>query len=170
MASVDPKAGSPFPGLTFCGELDDLESQEMEVTMTEGWRGYINNRVLTKLNRLHPGTLTHLRFLPDPDTGTVIMVPAANAEEYGSVALEYGPTLNGAAINLRLAVKRMQIRSVKGRVQVFRVVERVAPGGQTYLGFIVKGAETRVARSLRTNGAGNTAAQATVAASEETKG
>jgi hypothetical protein len=142
------KAGSPFPGLSFAGELDDLASLPMEVTISDKWVGYINGRVLANLNELHAGRLSHLRFLPDKAEGHVIIVPGEQGE-YGAEKLEYSPTENGATVNLRLAVKRFDLAKQTGRNRVFEVFEKKAPDGSTYLAFLVKDSETRPARKVK---------------------
>ncbi|HLN62692.1 MAG TPA: hypothetical protein VK464_14190 [Symbiobacteriaceae bacterium] len=153
-------AGSPFPGLTFAGELDDLEDLEFEVTMTERWLGYLNLRVVQELNRLHPGRISHLRFLPDTAEGVVIIIPAGE-KEYGACELGYSDTENAATVNLRRAVKRFKLEKKAGRVRVFPVIEKNAPNGDKFLAFIVKNTETRPAKR-------NAKASATVAVAQET--
>ena len=147
--SVDPSKGSPFPGLIFAGELDDLANQKLEITMTEDWVGYLNQRTLVTLNANHPGRLSHLRFLPDPDQGMVIMVPAQGESEYGAVEIRYTGTEHGAEVNLRRAVQRLKMQKQAGRIRVFPVVERTAPDGTTYLAFVVKNSKTRPARKVK---------------------
>ncbi|MFZ5824555.1 MAG: hypothetical protein ACOY94_09525 [Bacillota bacterium] len=147
--SVDPTRGSPFPGLKFAGELDDLQDLKEEITMNEDWTGYLNQLVLNKLNENHPGRLSHLRFLPDPSTGIVILVPAQSPDEYGATEIRYTETENGALVNLRRAVQRLKVQKLAGRIRVFPVVARTAPDGKTYLAFVVKNSKSRPARKLK---------------------
>lgn len=146
--AVNATQGSPFPGLNFAGELDDIEELANEITMTEDWLAYLNRRLLVMSNANHPGRLTHVRFLPDIETGEVIMVPCGK-DDYGAEELKYSETENGASVNLRLAVKRFRLQKQSGRVRVFPVTERKAPDGQVYLAFVVKNSGTRPARKLK---------------------
>lgn len=73
----------------------------------------------------------------------VIMVPTANANEYGAVPVEYTETENGATVGIRLAVKRCNVKAQKGRTHVFPITRRAAPDGKVYLAFVVKDAATR---------------------------
>lgn len=145
----DPGAGSPFPGLKFAGELDDLNEIPLEVTMADRYEGYLNTRVLDLFNPLVNGKLLHLRFIPDPQAGEVIMVPSQSDKEYGATPLNYTPTTNGAEVNLRLAIKRMRFPIMKGRTYTFPVSTRTAPNGQVYPVLVVKDAENRPTRRPR---------------------
>lgn len=147
--TMDPHANSPFPGLSFAGEWDDLSELKMEIAMTEDWQGYLNRLVLVKQNELFPGRLNYVRFLPVPEAGEVIVVPADDPEEYGATEVKYTETETGAWVNLRLALKRLRVNKLQGRVRIFKVVERTAPNGKVYLAFVVKNSTTRPARKLK---------------------
>lgn len=147
MAS-DPTKGSPFPGLSFAGELDDLQELGREVTMTEDWLGCFNLPLISLLNINHGGRVSYLRFLPAPDEGIVIMVPCSK-DDYGAMELKYSETEKGVLVNLRLAVKRFDLPRQAGRVRVFPVVDRQAQDGKTYLAFDLKNGTTRPARKLK---------------------
>jgi hypothetical protein len=153
----DPTKNSPFPGMKFAGPLVDLESLALEITLNEEWLGYMNDRVLKRINDLHGGRLAYLQFLPDEATGDVIMVPGASEKDYGAMEVKYSPTENGAFVNLRLAVKPLKIKKLRGRVRVFPLVERLAPNGKIYLACVTKDAETRPTQK---RGAGEAAAGA----------
>lgn len=142
----DPRVGSPFPGLTFAGELDDLQTLPMEVTMTEDWKGWLNGKVLNEAKTIYGGSLTHFRFLPDVGAGQVVLVPARDEKEYGAVAVQYSPTMNGAEVNLRWALKRFPYKWPKERVYAFPVVTRTAPNQRQYLALVVKDPAARPAR------------------------
>lgn len=148
----DPHVGSPFPGLSFAGELDDMNETPLEVTMSERYEGYMNFRTLELFEPLVSGKLLFLRFLPDVEQGEVIMVPGSSANEYGATPVNYTPTLNGAEINLRLAVKRMRFPVMKGRTYTFPVSTRRAPDGKVYPVLKIKEAESRPTRKVRQNG------------------
>lgn len=143
---IDPRVGSPFAGLAFAGELDEFQTQLLEVTMTDRWKGYLNQRVLNEFNQLYPGRLAFLRFIPDPDQGMVIMVPTANGSDYGAMPVEYTDTENGAFVNVRLAVKRCNVVTIRGRTHVFPVTRRTGGDNKPYLAFVVKDAATRPSR------------------------
>jgi len=116
--------------------------------MNASWEAYLNGKVMAEQTKLYPGHLAFLRFLPDPELGMVVIVPAKSEKEYGAVPLQYTGTLNGAIVNLRLALKRMEFEPQKGRQFVFPVIQRPSPQGQTYLAFLVKGAQGRPARRV----------------------
>ncbi|HEY3367721.1 MAG TPA: hypothetical protein VGK74_21905 [Symbiobacteriaceae bacterium] len=147
--AVDPQAGSPFPGLTFAGDLDDLEGLPLEVTMNDLWIGFLGQKMMVELNRLHPGRLAYLRFIPDTAAGMVIIVPGTSSTEYGAVEIQYSETENGAQANLRQALLRLKVVRQPGRVRIFPVITRQAPDGNSYLAFVVKDSATRPARKLK---------------------
>lgn len=121
--------------------------------MNDTWLGYFNQKVLYAMNRLHPGRLAFLRFIPDPEEGMVIMVPGTDENEYGAVPLQYYQTENRARVNLRRALIRMKVPRLPGRIRVFPLVTRTAPNGKTYFALVVKEHTTRPNRKAKSGGA-----------------
>lgn len=149
MRHLAAASDSPFPGLTFAGELDDLESAPLEIPMNADWIGYINVRILAMIQALISYQLRYLRFLPNVEEGCVILVPTKDAQAYGAEEVKYSETEKGATVNLRLAVKRFNLQKSKDRVRIFAVFEKKAPSGERFLAFRVKESGTRPARKMK---------------------
>lgn len=132
-----------FPGLVIAGELDDLNGLPKEVTMTEDWMLYMNAWVMSELGATYEPRPAWLRFLPDPATKDVIVLPAKDGNEYGAQEVRYVETENGATVNVRLALKKLQVPRLPDRVRIFPVITRKGNDGKMYVAFSVKDGSTR---------------------------
>jgi len=144
--AMDPSDGSPFPGLSFAGPLDDLQDHALAITMRWNWRGYLNVRVLGELNQRFAGRIRYMRFLPEPERGLVIIIPTCDSREYGAIPVDYEARGSGAMVSLRRAVMPFGLTRQCDRNYVFPVKTRTAPDGRVFLAFQVPDAETRPVR------------------------
>lgn len=147
---TDPTKGCPFPGLSYAGPMDDVKAMDLEIPMSESWLGYLNERLMMELQRLHPNhPLRYVQFVPDVAGAQTMIVPAADEHAYGAVKVEYSPTENNATINMRTAVQAHRLPVLKGRTRVFQVTFRKGSDGKEYLAVMINDRESRPAQKRK---------------------
>lgn len=122
-----------FPGLEVVGEQDDVLKQPLEVTMTEDWKGYMNEHIMMHVAKYYVGRIIYWRFLPDPVNSQIIFVQAQSDKEYGATKVEYSETESGTTTNLRQPMQKLGVKRLVGRVRSFKLVVRIGADNKEYL-------------------------------------
>lgn len=80
-------------------EAAKMRRKPMEITVNRRWKGHMNPLVMLNARRMSSGTLSHVKFVPDKESGLVVMLPAVEGES-GAEPINLSATRRVGWINL----------------------------------------------------------------------